>query len=108
MQLLIILLIASLIWFWWTSSGIHEAASKAAQKACEDADVQFLDGTVGMRKIRLQRNELGAMSLARLYSFEFSKSGNHRSHGFVVTLGDQIFKIELDNTDTNDDSPTLH
>lgn len=96
MQLFIILALAGVVWFWWDSSGAREAAISAATQTCKKAGVQLLDFTVGLRKIRLQRDNQGQMKLARLYSFEFTQTGSLRNHGYVVMLGKHIFKIEID------------
>lgn len=96
MQLFIIIALVGLAWFWWDSSGARETAISAANRTCKKAGMQLLDFTVGLRKIRLQRNELGQMKLARLYSFEFTQTGSLRNHGYVVMLDKKIFKIEID------------
>ncbi len=104
MQLIIILALAGIVWFWWDSSGAREIAISAATLTCKKAGVQLLDFTVGLQKIRLQRNELGQMKLARLYSFEFTQTGSLRNHGYVVTLGKNVFKIEIDIPDIETES----
>ncbi len=108
MQLIFIAIGAALLWFWWNSSGASEKATQAAKRACKESGVQFLDDTVSMRKTRLQRNEMGHVNLARLYSFEFSLTGDHRHFGYVITLGDKIFKIELEKPYTENEGPTAH
>ncbi|MCB1756012.1 MAG: DUF3301 domain-containing protein [Gammaproteobacteria bacterium] len=96
MQLLALALLAAIIWFWWDSSGVHEIAVKAARQACQKADLQLLDATVTLRRIRPQRDEHGRLKLARLYSFEFTETGALRNYGYVVTLDKRIFRLELD------------
>ncbi len=107
MQLIFIALIAALLWFWWNSSGVGEIATRAAKQACLEVGVQFLDDTVSVRKIRLQRNQKGSISLARLYSFEFSLTGSHRNFGYIITLGNLIFRVELEKPTTEVDH-TVH
>ena len=96
MQIFFVLALAGVIWFWWDSSGAREVAISAATLTCKKAGVQLLDFTVGLRKVRLQRDNLGQMKLARLYSFEFTQTGSLRNHGYVIMLGRKIFKIEID------------
>lgn len=108
MQILVIALLAAIVWFWWDSSGVREIAIAAAHRACREENLQLLDATVTLRKIRPQRDNNGRLKLARLYSFEFSETGERRNHGYVVTLDKQIFRLELDMQRSSTPDSTLH
>ena len=108
-----IIFIAALLlggWFWWDSNGVREIAVRTARRACEKSGMQLLDATVTLRKIRLQRDEQGRMKLARLYAFEFSGDGTDRNHGYVVTLANRVYQLNLDLPEyvTPPGGPTLH
>jgi len=96
MDILFILIIAAAVWFWWTSAHSRETATALARRACTQCQVQLLDETVTLSKIRLQRNSKGAMQIARWYRFEFSTSGVNRRDGVVGILGKNLISMHLD------------
>jgi len=93
---LTLLLIMSLLWFWWDSRGVAEIAIQAAKRNCEQADLSFLNDTVGWKKIRLKRNRLGRVQIQRTYFFEFASDMAQRYKGEVTMLGREVSKITLD------------
>lgn len=96
MDILFLLLIAGAAWFWWTSAQSREAAVTLAKRACAKCQVQLLDETVTLSKLRLQRNHKGSMQIARWYRFEFSTSGDNRRDGVVGMLGKKLISMHLD------------
>jgi hypothetical protein len=93
---LTLLLILSLLWFWWDSRGVAEIAIQAAKRNCEQADLTFLNDTVGWKKIALKRNRLGRVQIQRTYFFEFASDMAQRYKGEVIMLGREVSKITLD------------
>jgi hypothetical protein len=89
-------LLLAAAWFWWDSTRAREAAVLAATRACARASVQFLDGSVVLRRLRLARDRRGQLRLARLYTFDFSPDGSRRRPGYVVMLGDVVRDLYLD------------
>lgn len=96
MDILFILIIAASGCFWWTSAQSRESAVALARRACAQCQVQLLDETVTLSKIRLQRSTTGSMQIARWYRFEFSTSGNNRRDGVVGILGKKLLSMHLD------------
>jgi hypothetical protein len=92
----ILLLIFALLWFWWDSRGVAEIAIRTARRKCEQAELTFLNDTVGWKKIRLRRNRQGRMQLQRTYFFEFASDMAERYKGEVVMLGQQVTNISMD------------
>ncbi len=93
---LTILLLASLLWFWWDSRGVAEKAIQAAKRQCDHVDVTLLNDTVAWKKIRLKRNRQGRMQILRTYGFEFATDMAMRYQGEVDMLGGQVNHIRLD------------
>ncbi len=93
---LTLLLILSLLWFWWDSRGIAEIAIQAARRNCEQAGLTFLNDTVGWQKITLKRNRMGRVQIQRTYFFEFASDMAERYKGEVIMLGKEVSKITLD------------
>lgn len=84
------------LWYWWDSVRTQEIARNAGLRACQQADVQFLDDTVERKRQWLRRNSQGRMQLCRLYFFEFSSDGAERYQGRVVMFGQAVREVEMD------------
>jgi len=93
--------LAGIIWFWLDSIKTKELAVSAAYQACYGMQVQFLDQTVSLAKLKLLRNAQGRMILQRIYHFDFSISGEpsiaiQRYHGQVIMQSQSVQHIHLD------------
>jgi uncharacterized protein DUF3301 len=91
-----IALIAAGILFWLDSLRARERALSAGRAACERYELQFLDDTVSVSRVRLGRDDEGQLRIARTYTFEFSDTGNNRRHGAIVMLGGELQDLQLE------------
>jgi hypothetical protein len=91
-----IVLFAAGIFFWLDSLRARERALSAGRAACQRYELQFLDDTVSVSRIRLGRDEEGQLRIARTYTFEFSDTGNNRRHGAIVMLGGELQDLQLE------------
>ena len=91
-----IALIAAGIFFWLDSLRARERALIAGRAACERYELQLLDDTVSVSRVRLGRDEEGQLRIARTYTFEFSDTGNNRRHGAIVMLGGELQDLQLE------------
>jgi hypothetical protein len=94
--MLFLLMLAALVWYWFDSLRALEYARDTGRRACNDADVQFLDDTVARIALELVRDESGRRVLRRTYRFEFSETGNTRIEGRVILLGHKIESVTMD------------
>jgi len=88
--------ITGLIWYWWNSVSAYEVAYAQARAACARLDLQFLDDTLDVIKLRLCRHPHGYMQFCRVYEFEFSSDGNTRYMGYVRLSGSKFETIDMD------------
>ncbi len=88
--------IIALLWYWWNSISAYEVAYKQAKAACSRLELQFLDDTLDVIKLRLCRHPRGQMQLCRRYEFEFSSDGNNRYKGYVSLSGLHYENIDMD------------
>jgi hypothetical protein len=95
-SLLFLLLLAAFGWFWFDSLRALEIARNAGKRACDDANVQFLDDTVAGIALALVRGKSGRRVLRRTYRFEFSETGNTRLEGQLIVLGDRIESVIME------------
>ncbi len=92
---IVFLIITGVIWFWWNSVTAYEVAHKAAKNACLKLDLQFLDDTLDVIKLRPCRHPHGFVQLCRTYEFEFSSDGDNRYTGHVRLSGSMFEAIDL-------------
>lgn len=83
------------VWFWLDSIQAREAAVRAAASACLEEDLQFLDETVVLRRLRLGRDDAGRLRVVREYGFEFSETGDNRQEGCISLLGQEVERLRL-------------
>ena len=91
-----IVLIAAGIFFWLDSLRARERALGAGRAACQRYELQFLDDTVSVSRVRLGRDDEGQLRIARTYTFEFSDTGNNRRQGAIVMLGAELQDLQLE------------
>lgn len=94
-ELISLLLLLAIGWFWLDSIRARDIAIQAARETCDADEVQFLDETVTGQRVRLTRDDQGKLRLWRIYRFEFSDTGNNRRVGTIMLIGD---RVELINT----------
>jgi hypothetical protein len=93
---IIFLILGFLIWFWFDSIGAKEKARSTCREYCKKGNVQFLDDTVALSKLRLRRNRLGRLNVYREFKFEFSSNGDDRYNGKVALLSQFVEKVQMD------------
>lgn len=92
---LLLVLVAGFL-YWWSASRGKELARVVGRRACEAEGVQFLDDTVVLVRMRLQRTESGSRAIYREYQFEFASDGGHRYGGEIVLLGKTLQRVTLE------------
>ena len=95
-EFLMIGALLSVLWLWVDSLKSRERAIMASRMACDQLNVQLLDDTVVLNKLRLCRTPAGTMALCRGYDFDFTLDGEHRRSGNISMRGQVIEDIVLD------------
>lgn len=83
-------------WLFWQQLAIRELALRHAISACEKNDLQLLDQSIGLHKIRVKKLNGGGMGVLREYSFEFTSTGEQRYNGKVFVVGRTLQGVKLD------------
>ena len=83
-------------WLWADGLRARERALHAGRNACKRYELQFLDETVALARLRLARDEEGRMRIARTYTFEFTETGNTRRQGAILMLGQRLLDVQLE------------
>ena len=94
-ELLSIVLLAVLLWFWYVSLKVREIAVRVAERTCQAEGVQLLDETVAVTQTRPARDDDGQFVLRRIYRFEYSDTGNNRRPGSLVMLGQELEAVNI-------------
>jgi hypothetical protein len=82
-------------WFWIDTLKSRDTAIVAARRACESEQLQFLDESVSLSRLALGRDDAGRLKLRRVYTFEYSDTGNNRCPGSVMLLGSRVFMVNV-------------
>jgi hypothetical protein len=81
-------------WFWLDSLRARELATEICRAACQQRGLQFLDQTVALRLLRTRRTTAG-LRLRRIYRFDFSEEGVGRRSGYLILVGMDLESIDL-------------
>lgn len=95
-SLISIALAAAVVLYWWASQGMRQIALQACREYCGNRDLQLLDESVGLRRVRVMRGEQGRLGLCWLYEFEFTATGYDRFKGRIVIQSARVFDIDLE------------
>ncbi|WP_373186993.1 DUF3301 domain-containing protein [Halopseudomonas sp.] len=91
---LLILAVAAGFW-WWRTLGLRDRALAQVRQHCRQADVQLLDESIYLNKIRLGRSKGLRLALVRRYGFEFTVTGERRYDGYIEFHGFRPRHVEL-------------
>lgn len=89
-EIISVTVLGGLFWLWFDSTRVHEIAVQRARSQCDLKEVQFLDATVSLARIKPARDENGHLTLQRTYTFEYSDTGNDRQPGSIIMLGKMV------------------
>ena len=94
-ETIFLLLAGALVWFWLDTLKAREIGIQAAQRACAEEGLQFLDDTVAGAGLRFARDGDGRLRLRRVFVFEYSDTGDNRRSGSVSMLGHRIEMLHV-------------
>lgn len=94
--ILLLLLVAAAFMFWNDSLRARDRMLETCARVCRELKVQFLDETVALDSLMLTRGASGWPQFIRVYSFEFSGTGNDRWQGRATLVGRRVQSVQLD------------
>lgn len=95
LDLLILAIPSALAVLWWTGSKARELAVAHARQACLHRQLQFLDQTVALTRMKPVRGTTGSNCLLREYGFEFTDQGQFRDTASITMRGHILQKIHF-------------
>lgn len=96
LEVVLFVTLAAMAWFWSDTLRARERALKAGARACAELNVQFLDQTVALTRLKMARNARGQVQWRRAYRFEFSTDGADRWFGHIDLLGTALESVRMD------------
>ena len=94
--ILLLLLTAAAFLFWNDSLRARDRMLETCARICRDLKLQFLDETVALDNLSLARGARGWPEFIRVYSFEFSSTGNDRWQGRATLAGRRVQSVQFD------------
>ena len=88
-------IIAAAYLAWRDSMRARERAIAVCRNVCARHEVQFLDETVALSRLRVCRDRARGLALRRVYEFEFSAEGQTRSSGSITVVADRVDAVYL-------------
>ena len=83
-------------WVFWRQLAIRELAMRHAIALCKKNDVQLLDQSIGLSRLRFVKLKRGGFGLLREYHFEFTSTGERRYKGQVYMVGSSLQRTHMD------------
>ena len=74
----------------------RDVARQVVREICLRHQLQLLDQTVALRKIRFGRRSNGNLNLRRQFRFDYSDNGFHRRDGVIWMLGDRPLWVSFE------------
>lgn len=96
LEIIGLLILAAALWLWYDGLKAREAGMRASRAACAAEEMQFLDDTVSIESLWPMRDDNGRLCWHRVYTFEYSDTGNDRHRGSVSLIGDSLLAIHLE------------
>ena len=92
----LLLLIGILVWFWLANLKSRDIATQTARGSCSRQNLQFLDGTVSLGKIRPYYRNRNDFGVQRTYVFDYSGDGLTRQTGCVIMHNTRVTSMILE------------
>ncbi len=93
--MILLALLGFVAWFWFDTLRTQEMAKGICKRMCKQLQLQLLDDTIALVRLRLRRDRRGRLRLQRSYEFEFYDGSNIRLQGMVVMRGIALEMLEL-------------
>lgn len=96
LAIVLLLLVTAAFLFWNDSLRARDRMLETCARVCRELKLQFLDETVALDSLRLTRSARGWPEFVRVYSFEFSGTGNDRWQGRATLSGRRVLSVQFD------------
>ena len=102
-NIVVVLVLAGGVWYFFDAMRARELATSVVREYCKQSSLQFLDGTVGLKTVKLSL-EGGRPHLKRRYEFHYSESNHSRNIGLVTIDGINVENFIIPNKSSSSGS----
>lgn len=95
MTVLLLLLLAVIVIYWYEILRIREHVINKCQRICHESGFQFLDQSVAMVSIKIRIGNNGFPEFFRIYQFEYSENGTDRFPAYVDLINNRITDLRF-------------
>ena len=95
-NIILLLIAAFVLQYWWQSGEFKGRAMQFAAQHCQQLGIQLLDQSMVIKGYWLVRSDRGTWMIRRRYSFEFTSTGQQRYQGNLVLMGFKLDSIQLE------------
>ena len=92
----------------WAHGRVGRLAYQVAKSYCREQDVELLDQTIVLKKMRLRVSHKTLFAIERQYDFEFATLGDKRYHGAVTFVGQNLARKTMQAFKEGASTETLH
>ncbi|MBF0296714.1 MAG: DUF3301 domain-containing protein [Magnetococcales bacterium] len=89
-------LLMALALFWYLAMGAREQVLDLVRRTCAELAVHWLDESVSLASLKLQRDGNGRWRLRRIYGFRYLDANSRILEGEVILLGARLHALLLD------------
>ncbi len=97
--LIALIAIGLVAWLWTANLRARETATGICVDTCQRLQIQLLDETVALDRIRLAREDNGRVALERSYQFDYISGMDLRRRGELTLRGLRLVRFTLDTPD---------
>ena len=94
-NLFVLMLLATTGAWLWHNHGLREKALARVKEHCAKLDLELLDENVAFKRFAFVRDGQERKRFARVYTFEFTVTGEQRHPGTITQFGAHAVQIEL-------------
>lgn len=95
-ELILLLITAAAVGYWYYSAQSRELAIAEARRLCSLDQLQLLDQTVSLQRQWVTRNARQRWFYCRQYTFEFTTTGEQRYQGRILIIQGRVVKSDID------------
>jgi hypothetical protein len=95
MNLVMFLVVIAVGYGWLDTMRARDVARRIGRQVCERANVQLLDQSVALYRLKMVRLSSGRLGLSRHYRFELSTNGHDRHRGTLRICDGRLEEYSL-------------
>jgi len=84
LEILALCMLGAFLLFWSANRKAYEIAKRNCVLICQRSNVELLDDTVALSKLKVCRQTNGRLALQRVYAFDYATLQHSRKTGYIM------------------------